>query len=419
MDNVINYLPVKEAAKYLTGRTGRKFKKIDIFQAASKGQIKLSADFLATAKVNVGTLEPMISLPGNRVQYEEYRHNPHFGVIGTFDLWVEAPGSNMHEIIDGDLQIGRPFPDGLHFTTDSPDRVVEILNDDGTKSKKLPKDARWLVRISSLEDYLEAYGGGNPSSVTKLQGQTHDQSSSSTNKLYNLLEWLEMGQAVDWLRSMTGVTIKGEDLAALCNAGRCSVYVDADGATSYNEELAMCFTLKGRGRVRSEFLYTSPPNETQLHICGRFRAEFDCWHVEPCDVYPGDLMPGLMFSMDGWYLPYFKSSDIKTLADKMNNEPALSPSEDGGPVTRGDSSDEKDLDSDAALGAATRAQRKNFANRPRDAGEAREREYQRWRGAGVDIQKERERPATKRQLSALVKERLNLPDSEETIRKRL
>lgn len=235
---------MKEAAKYLTGRTGRKFKKIDIFQAASKGQIKLSADFLATVKVNIGTVEPTISFPGNRVQYEEYRRNPHFGVIGTFDLWVEAPGSDLHEVIDGDLQIGRPFPCGLHFTTDSPDRVVEILNDDGTIAKNLPKDARWMVRMSSLEDYLNAYAGAAPSS-------------------------------------------------------------------------------------------------------------------------------------------------------------------------------ENDFDSDAALGAVTRAQRKNFADRPRDAREAREREYQGWRDASAEIQEKRERPATKRHLSALVKERLNLPDSEETIRKRL
>lgn len=106
----------------------------------------------------------------------------------------------MHEVIDRDLQIGRPFPEGLHFTTDSPDRVVEILNDDGTKAKKLPKDARWMVRMSALDDYLTAYDCAAPSSVTKLQAQTHDQTSVSANKLCSVLEWLDMGQAIGWLR---------------------------------------------------------------------------------------------------------------------------------------------------------------------------------------------------------------------------
>ncbi len=74
-----------------------------------------------------------------------------------------------------------------------------------------------------------------------------------------------------------------------------------------------------------------------------------------------------------------------------------------------------DQQSDASLGAATRARLKSFANKPRDG---REDEYQRWNEAKDEIQRNRERQATKRELAGLVKEHLKLPDSTETIRKR-
>lgn len=78
-----------------------------------------------------------------------------------------------------------------------------------------------------------------------------------------------------------------------------------------------------------------------------------------------------------------------------------------------------DIQSDASLGAAVRQQRKNFAERQRESQEEREREFQRWREEGAAIQKERSRKASKRHLAELIKASLNLPDSTETIRKRL
>jgi hypothetical protein len=75
---------------------------------------------------------------------------------------------------------------------------------------------------------------------------------------------------------------------------------------------------------------------------------------------------------------------------------------------------------DAALGASRRQQLQAFASKPREDRDSREAEYQRWRSAAADIQQERTRttPST-RALAALVKDRLGLPDSIETIRKRL
>lgn len=75
--------------------------------------------------------------------------------------------------------------------------------------------------------------------------------------------------------------------------------------------------------------------------------------------------------------------------------------------------------SDEALGAFYRERNREFAERNQERGNARADEHQRWRKAAAEIQAGRQRHATNRQLAQLVKERLVLPDSTETIRKRI
>ncbi|WP_409302878.1 hypothetical protein, partial [Pseudomonas sp. KCJK8993] len=75
--------------------------------------------------------------------------------------------------------------------------------------------------------------------------------------------------------------------------------------------------------------------------------------------------------------------------------------------------------SDEALGAFYRERNREFAKRNQERGNARADEHQRWREAAAEIQAGRQRPATTRQLAQLVKESLGLPDSIETIRKRI
>ncbi|WP_286974326.1 hypothetical protein [Pseudomonas sp.] len=76
-----------------------------------------------------------------------------------------------------------------------------------------------------------------------------------------------------------------------------------------------------------------------------------------------------------------------------------------------------DSSSDAALGAAVRQQRVKFAHNERDGCKERQEEYQRWRAAAEAIRDEKTRQVSKRNLAELVKKRLNLPDSAETIRR--
>lgn len=73
--------------------------------------------------------------------------------------------------------------------------------------------------------------------------------------------------------------------------------------------------------------------------------------------------------------------------------------------------------SDAVLGAEVRQQRSEFAARGSERQLATAAKYQRWIDTAEEIQASRTRKASKRELAELVKERLDLRDSVETIRK--
>ncbi|WP_200278983.1 hypothetical protein [Rhabdochromatium marinum] len=80
---------------------------------------------------------------------------------------------------------------------------------------------------------------------------------------------------------------------------------------------------------------------------------------------------------------------------------------------------EPGIASDLSLERAEHKKRKKFTHRNREKSEERATEKERWRVEGEKIQATRTRKASKRELAGLVKENLGLPDSIETIRKRL
>ncbi len=53
-------------------------------------------------------------------------------------------------------------------------------------------------------------------------------------KVYRLLPWLDIGQAVDWLQDLTTTDLTERDLLALCASRQCSVYTSADGIAGYD-----------------------------------------------------------------------------------------------------------------------------------------------------------------------------------------
>jgi hypothetical protein len=98
---------------------------------------------------------------------------------------------------------------------------------------------------------------------------------------------------------------------------------------------------------------------------------------------------------------FFMANDMEALTAKLGSDFALANT------------------SDAALGADIRKQRESFANIKREQQTAREVEYVRWSNAATEIQQKMTREASKRELADKVKEYLQLPDSVETIRKRI
>jgi len=75
--------------------------------------------------------------------------------------------------------------------------------------------------------------------------------------------------------------------------------------------------------------------------------------------------------------------------------------------------------SDASLAEYYRQQQRGFATNNQEYNGARASEHQRWCDAAEDIQRERQRAVSGRDLARLVKERLNLPDAVSTIRARI
>lgn len=289
---VVDYLPIKEAAKFLTERTGRKFKKLDIFQEAKNGHIDLTAEFLAEVKVNDCTLDRYAGAV--RVTSETNPFLP--GVTGLFDLWLE-PELKL-EVIDSELQASRSQLCGLYFKTGRLNRVIELRNDDGTKAKRLPRDARWVVRISSLERYL------NPNAVL-----AKDETLQSRAQAYRSLEWLTLEQASDWIEIISGSAVDDSHLYAMAEFGNCSMYVDASGLKGQTEvkyRPSPQQAVRGLGICQIVTPLVTAGQDTHLYGPAEFigghddgRQETNCsWRISP----PQD------------YEPLFKPEEIEEIA---------------------------------------------------------------------------------------------------------
>lgn len=224
-----------------------------------------------------------------------------FCISGIFDLWVES--SELFGIVDGELQIGRDFagnafPHGLHFKTTRLLRVIELLNDDGTKAKKLPRDARWVVRISSLERYL------NPNTAPG-----EDETFQSRVQAYRTHEWLTLEQASDWIEIISGSAVDDSHLYAMAEFGNCSMYVDASGLKGQTEvkyRPSPQQAVRGLGICQVVTPLVAAGQDTHLYgpvefIGGHYdgRQETNCsWRIAP----PQD------------YVPLFKPGEIEEIA---------------------------------------------------------------------------------------------------------
>ncbi len=147
-------------------------------------------------------------------------------------------------------------------------------------------------------------------------------------KFYNLLEWLTIDQAIDYVFLLTDTKLAPEDLMHLCNQGQCNVYLSglADGESILPESGLRCRTT-GVGslhRIRTPHLHTWPPGETRtICVCGTV-TQFDLnRHSEA--VTTDRFGSRIVYECD-WFVEVdskdynlrFKNWDIRALADAMN-----------------------------------------------------------------------------------------------------
>lgn len=238
-------------------------------------------------------------------------------------------------------------------------------------------------------------------------------------KIHSNLEWLTAAEAVEHLGDLIGDKITLAQLMRQCATGGCNAYLEPppEGQSNLREAAGMAFT-SPRGSSHHAIHSTLPATwgqdqELRIWLRGDI-TQFD-FPLGGGELLPPDQRFGCrdlsntdwVVRLKGWqFEPRFKRAEIEALAEKINGESAQSRT-----VTASLS--------DATLGATIRQQRKDFANRPREGQEARDLEYQRWRDEGTAIQRERRRKASKRELAKQIKENLGLPDSIDTIRKRL
>lgn len=136
-------------------------------------------------------------------------------------------------------------------------------------------------------------------------------------KVYKLLDWLNMAQAVDWLQDMTHTQVDETMLLQLCGAGQCSVYLNCQGRNvdldTQDDWPPFCdATGLGLSKVRDPLQFMD--NSEMIHLVG-----------------PVIVKSTRATIAEGYFLlacgpdspaPRFKAGDIQALAAKMNGEPS-------------------------------------------------------------------------------------------------
>ena len=139
-------------------------------------------------------------------------------------------------------------------------------------------------------------------------------------KVYRLLDWLDMEQAVDWLQDMTSTRANSTSLLQLCDAGQCLVYWDCRGvggdvSIDIGEEEPMYVPATGAGICKVEYpLQLGDISRHGTHVIGLVRMKETGKLIENTDLWvpiENAVRP-----------PLFKPADIQALAAKMNGEPS-------------------------------------------------------------------------------------------------
>lgn len=137
-----------------------------------------------------------------------------------------------------------------------------------------------------------------------------------SDKIYPLLNWLDMSQAIDWLQGLTESPVTQHDLISLCAAKQCSVYIKLNRPLSGTDEETWHQTVMGHGiqEVRTP---------SGLHESGKMADSYlvlfgeTTWTDDKGVFYRDKIEWAASVAMIGVF-PIFKPDDIRALAHKMN-----------------------------------------------------------------------------------------------------
>lgn len=147
-------------------------------------------------------------------------------------------------------------------------------------------------------------------------------------RIYRLLDWVDLAQAVDWLGKLTGSPIGEGELSKLVFSKQCDAYIQALGLKGYyiNDE-GFEVDVIGRGfqlvlgieTLRKADKKNGKPEKRRFSLEGA-RYEPDPYDNEITLVADYDYWEAITEDESG-YPVYFKPADIEALAARINEAP--------------------------------------------------------------------------------------------------
>lgn len=137
------------------------------------------------------------------------------------------------------------------------------------------------------------------------------------DKVYRLLPWLSLDQAVDWLRRLTKAEITSDILLCLCEAGRTQAYVNVGTGCSGTDEDSWLLSVHASG-------YHSVTNQEQLRFALKDQQKLLLYgqvmvFAENGDISKREIHWFPSFPCESIH-PVFKSAHVQALADTINAE---------------------------------------------------------------------------------------------------
>ncbi|PTS82103.1 hypothetical protein DBR00_18500 [Pseudomonas sp. HMWF032] len=144
------------------------------------------------------------------------------------------------------------------------------------------------------------------------------------DKLYRLLDWLTLSQAVDWLETLTQTKISDWNLLQLCESGQCAAYIESSGLDGVSADFAHS-VVSGIGKQKVlnpiELLDCGEPKERVLNLFGLALVQEITEALPSSDDHTQEMELDWCAKTSMYHLSaLFKRAEVEALASKMNGE---------------------------------------------------------------------------------------------------